>query len=95
MKCEVSVYIKRLLSIAKSKPGIVFILCVYTFTSAAVYMNIEDHKRDSNENQCENDNTLNYWETLFFFVAMITTIGMYIYAIYFNLIYRRVLSFPR
>ncbi|XP_063431278.1 TWiK family of potassium channels protein 7-like [Mytilus trossulus] len=75
MKFEVTVYIKRLLSIAKSPPGIVFILCVYTFTSAAVYMNIEDHRRNSNENQCEEDNTLNYWETLFFFVAMITTIG--------------------
>ncbi|CAC5414241.1 unnamed protein product [Mytilus coruscus] len=98
MKCEVNVYIKRLLSIAKSTPGIVFILCVYTFTTAAVYLNIENHKRDNNENgyinkinkliscndsgiilqkqyQCEDDNKLNYLETLFFFVAMITTIG--------------------
>ncbi|CAC5414238.1 unnamed protein product [Mytilus coruscus] len=99
MKCEVNVYIKRLLSITKSPPGIVFILCVYTLTSAAVYLHIENHKRDNNENgdinmilnkliSCNDsgnilqkqygnvdDNMLNYWETLFFFVAMITTIG--------------------
>ncbi|CAC5414240.1 unnamed protein product [Mytilus coruscus] len=118
MKCEVNVYIKRLLSTAKSSPGIVFILCVYTFTTAAVYLHIEDHKKDNNENryinknnkliscndsgiilqnqyQCEDDNTLNYLETLLYFVAMITTIsiGIPLTAIIITSIGKRLSSF--